>query len=95
MTDLRSCPFCGSIRVGIGASYGYGSCMLIECATCGAMGPTADKPDDKEDAARLWNARDPVFLASAVLCEDAEDFMLDLIEEAREAGITEDGRTLT
>ena len=33
-------------------------------------------------------------LEDAVLCEDAEDFVRDLIKKAKELGLTKDGRTL-
>ena len=45
------------------------------------------RPDEALDVARL--------LASAVTCEDPSSFFQGLIDKAREAGYTDDGRTLT
>lgn len=59
MTDLKRCPFCGSIDLD---AEGGELCIQVDCWKCGAMGPAADLPKGSKreelvaEAARLWNS---------------------------------------
>lgn len=53
MTELRPCPFCGSLDLLVMSNVGP-SDAATECIGCGAVGP--DGRND-EEAAALWNKR--------------------------------------
>lgn len=62
-TKLKPCPFCGEEQDSTtqGLLFDAGLCMghiyfHVECAQCGARGPDGDS---KEDAAEMWNKREP------------------------------------
>jgi len=53
--DLRSCPFCGSGKLGF-YEYTYSKLFTLNCGACGAQGPRHSSPGE---AQTLWNTRAP------------------------------------
>lgn len=74
--------------------------FIAECPTlpmCGAAWRMAFEAgmEYAEGRQELVREKYDARLAHAVVCEDARDFVLGLVSEAKQRGLTEDGRTLT
>lgn len=50
---MTACPFCASLRVGVGQT---GRIVFVRCFTCGARGPAVQM--DESAAIRKWNERE-------------------------------------
>lgn len=54
MTRLKSCPFCGGLRIKTEEHHAGAKEYRVQCETCGAEGPIKDS---YAEANAAWNTR--------------------------------------